>query len=192
MKLKSLCEITNGSILSRFQKIDAKKEWLPVLSVKAALGDRDEKNMTELEVNHPQLVRAQIGDVIMSMTQPNVFVIDEPLSGWVVPSTFAYFHIKDIEQLNPYYLKWFFEYSEEYKRQLHLIQNSGNMVQFLKIGELKEVEITLPSIDKQEKVANMMQLIEQEQKLYQQKIEKQKKMMNYVGNHWIKENNNGN
>lgn len=192
MKLKALCEITNGSILSRFKKTDAQKEVLPVLSVKAALGNINDMNTAELEVNHPQLVRAQLGDVIMSMTQPNVFVIDERLSGWVVPSTFAYFHIKEITQLNPYYLKWFFEYSEEYQRQLHLIQNSGNMVQFLKIGELKEVEITLPPMAHQEKIANMMKLIEQEQRLYQQKIEKQKTLMNYIGNQWIKENQNGN
>lgn len=192
MKLKTLCEITNGSILSRFQKPDAKKAALPVLSVKAALGDMEDMSIAELEVDHPQLVRAQQGDVIMSMTQPNVFVIDERLSGWVVPSTFAYFHIKEPTQLNPYYLKWFFEYSEEYRRQLHLIQNSGNMVQFLKIGELKEVEITVPPIEHQEKIAHMMQLIEQEQRLYQQKIEKQKTVMNYMGNQWIKENQNGN
>lgn len=191
MKLKELCDISNGSILSRFHNGNHDKK-INVISVKAADNLEAEVYSESLDVSNPQLLRAQKGDLIMSMTQPNVFIIDQRLEGWVVPSTFAYFHIKNPEQLKVGYLKWFFDYSEEYQRQLHLLRNAGNNIQFLKINELKEVNITLPTLDQQQKIANMMAAIKNEKALYDKKIELQVKLMNYQGNQYIKENQHGN
>lgn len=191
MKLKELCDISNGSILSRFHNGNH-DEKINVISVKAADNPEAEVYSESLDVSNPQLLRAQKGDLIMSMTQPNVFIIDQRLEGWVVPSTFAYFHIKNPEQLKVGYLKWFFDYSEEYQRQLHLLRNAGNNIQFLKINELKEVNITLPTLAQQQKIANMMATIKKEKALYDKKIELQVKLMNYQGNQYIKENQHGN
>lgn len=191
MKLKELCDISNGSILSRFHNGNH-DEKINVISVKAADNPEAEVYSESLDVSNPQLLRAQKGDLIMSMTQPNVFIIDQRLEGWVVPSTFAYFHIKNSEQLKVGYLKWFFDYSEEYQRQLHLLRNAGNNIQFLKINELKEVNITLPTLEQQQKIANMMATIKKEKALYDKKIELQVKLMNYQGNQYIKENQHGN
>lgn len=191
MKLKELCDISNGSILSRFHNGNH-DEKINVISVKAADNPEAEVYSESLDVSNPQLLRAQKDDLIMSMTQPNVFIIDQRLEGWVVPSTFAYFHIKNPEQLKVGYLKWFFDYSEEYQRQLHLLRNAGNNIQFLKINELKEVNITLPTLEQQQKIANMMATIKKEKALYDKKIELQVKLMNYQGNQYIKENQHGN
>ena len=191
MKLKELCDISNGSILSRFRR-DTSPSQLPVITVKAAENPEENVSLEWLDDSHPQLLRAQKGDLIMSMTQPNTFIIDDRLAGWVVPSTFAYFHIQDPNQLMVGYLKWFLDASEEYQRQLYLLKNGGGAIQFLKINDLKEVNITLPNMDQQKKVASMMSIIQKETELYQKKMKLQTALMNYQGNQWIKENQHGN
>ena len=184
MKLSDYCDINVGTVLSRVTSKDNQGESYAVFSIKVALKEEAPTTIySNVEKEH--LLLAKAGDVVMSLTQQKVFIITEEEAGMIIPSTFAHFRIHQKEILSEY-LKWYFLHSDAYQRKLHLLQHSGG-VNFLKINDLKQIDLPALSLDKQEKLAKLMHTFEREQELYQQKMALFQAVINDYGNQQLKQ-----
>lgn len=189
-KLETLCEIKLGTVLSRVKGKEGEGQLFSVISVKAMLGE-EVPMLEKLDPTSGQLVQAEEGDVIVSLTQPNAFVITEKEAGWIIPSTFVCLKIVDKTKLNPYYLQWFLENSHCYKKQIHILKNQGSETNFIKVNDLKNIGLDVPPMEHQEKMTKLMMQKNREKELYKKKISLLETFINEQGNQWIKENQNG-
>ena len=102
-------------------------------------------------------------DVVIKLTPPYTAVgIDKDLSGCVVPSQFAIVRC-NTKIVNPYYLSLCLN-STRVKKQISL-GATGITVPMLKTGTLRDIEVPIPTAEKQYKVAEIGKLIVQERHL---------------------------
>lgn len=176
-KLNHLTAIKTGLVLSRkkaSQQSEFKKDY-NVISLKSfnENGYYDHSFVEEFsaseEIKEENLL--QKGDILVRLREPNIAVyIDRDYKDTIISSLAAVIRIKS-NNVNPLFLTNYLN-SSFTKKQLH---SQGTLIAMLNIKSLDELEIILPKLETQEKVAEIQVLSFNEIKLLNQLIEEKQK-----------------
>ncbi len=176
-KLNHLTAIKTGLVLSRkkaSQQSEFKKDY-NVISLKSfnENGYYDhsfvEEFIADEEIKEENLL--QKGDILVRLREPNIAVyIDRDYEDTIISSLAAVIRIKS-NNVNPLFLTNYLN-SSLTKKQLY---SQGTAVAMLNIKSLDELEIILPTLETQEKVAEIQALSFKEIKLLNQLIEEKQK-----------------
>lgn len=176
-KLNHLTAIKTGLVLSRkkaSQQSEFKKDY-NVISLKSfnENGYYDhsfvEEFVADEEIKEENLL--QKGDILVRLREPNIAVyIDKDYEDTIISSLVAVIRIKS-NNINPLFLTNYLN-SSLTKKQLY---SQGTAVAMLNIKSLDELEIILPTLETQEKVAEIQALSFKEIKLLNQLIEEKQK-----------------
>lgn len=184
-KLSDCAEIRTGLILSRKLSREKSKNRYPLLNLKS-FNDDATLNLQLLDVfdstealNYDYLTH--IGDVIVRTSSPyTAILIDEKTSEMVVSSNFVIIRC-DKKQLLPDYLYWYLNTSE-IKKDI-FVNSAGNMLAAIKPQYFCDMNLILPDLKEQRKIARinliakrelelLSQLREEKEKYYQACLEK--------------------
>lgn len=176
-KLNHLTAIKTGLVLSRkkaSQQSEFKKDY-NVISLKSfnENGYYDhsfvEEFIADEEIKEENLL--QKGDILVRLREPNIAVyIDRDYEDTIISSLAAVIRIKS-NNVNPLFLTNYLN-SSLTKKQLY---SQGTAVAMLNIKSLDELEIILPTLETQEKVALIQALSFKEIKLLNRLIEEKQK-----------------
>lgn len=118
------------------------------------------------------------GDILVRLREPNLAVhIDQNSTGLIVPALMAI--VKPGSNINSKYLTYFIN-SNVAQRQLKK-ELQGTTIPMLKISELSDLKITIPSAETQNKLVSLLGLANQEIEL----LEKLKNLKNQYKNELI-------
>lgn len=176
IKLKHLATIKTGLVLSRkkaSQHAEFKKKY-HVISLKSfyengyydhALADEFIANE---EIKDENLL--QKGDILIRLREPNIAVyIDEEYKDTIISSLAAVVRVTH-KDINPQFLVDYLN-SSRVKRQLY---SQGTAVSMLNVKFIGELEVFVPSLDIQNKIAQLQALSYKEINLLTQLIEAKK------------------
>lgn len=105
------------------------------------------------------------GDILVRLREPNTAVyIDKESTGLLVPALMAI--IKPKKDIDGRYLTHYINSNEAQKRLHKELQ--GTTIQMLKASELADLEVTLPSLQTQEKIVSILNLANQEIELLEE------------------------
>lgn len=177
IKMNHLTAIKTGLVLSRkkaSQQSEFKKDY-NVISLKSfnENGYYDHsfvENFTaNEEIKEENLL--QKGDILIRLREPNIAVyIDKDYKDTIISSLAAIVRTKS-KNINPLYLVSYLN-SSYIKKQLY---SQGSAVSMLNIKFIEDLEIILPPIQTQEKVAEIQALSYKEINLLNQLIEEKQK-----------------
>ncbi len=195
IKLSELCEIRTGLILSRKQAKSKTQFYYKQLTLKSiedtgyiAINFTEDFYSKE-ELNQDYLTKKR--DIIVRLSTPYTAVlIDEDRENLVIPTHFAVVKCKK-KIITPKYLYWFLN-SKIVKKE-YLKNNTSNMIGAIRPLFIGELEIKLPTMDKQEKIGEFNILAKKEEYLLT-KLEKEKsKYTSFIlENLYMKGNKNDN
>lgn len=182
IKMNHLTTIKTGLVLSRkkaSQQSEFKKDY-NVISLKSfnENGYYDHSFVEEFtaneEIKEENLL--QKGDILIRLREPNIAVyIDKDYKDTIISSLAAIVRIKT-KKVNPLFLVNYLN-SSYIKKQLY---SQGTFVSMLNVNFLNEVDVILPSLEIQEKVAKIQALSYSEIKLLNKLIEEKQKQITTI------------
>ena len=102
------------------------------------------------------------GDLIFRLIYPNkVILVDDKIQGMLIPSQWCLIRL-DENLINPTYLKWYLE-SEDGKNQI-LTNITGSTIQKIPVDSLRNLDIPLIDIKKQNNIEDLIKLWEREKR----------------------------
>ncbi|MDY0402425.1 restriction endonuclease subunit S [Sulfurovum sp.] len=108
---------------------------------------------------------AEEGDVLVRLREPNLAVyIDQYSAGLIVPALMAI--VKPKKDMNSKYLTYFIN-SNSAQRQLKK-ELQGTTIPMLKTSELADLKVTIPSIETQDKIVSVLDLVNKELELLEE------------------------
>jgi len=175
MKLSELCHVTAGLVLSRreSEKTEKNKVGYRVITLKSFESDGwiNEEHCDELassSVLEDKYI-AKKGDVLVRLSSPyTAIAVTKSHEGYVVSSLFAILRIRD-ERVLPGYLSYVLN-SPVIKHRYHQT-SMGSTIPVIRMQTLKDTEVLVPPLEKQEKIARLSELMIKEKRLYQELIE---------------------
>lgn len=167
MKLGNIASIRSGLVLSRKQARESSEMRYVLLNLRSInpdgyidLEQTDVFDATE-RLNIDYLT--QVGDIVVRLTVPyTAILIDETTQNMVVSSNFVIIRAERQEIL-PEYLVWLLNTSQ-IKRDIYE-NSSSNMLSAIKAKYFSELDIILPSMQEQKKIAMMNELAKKESRL---------------------------
>ncbi len=181
MKLGDICTIKTGLVLSR-KKADAYSEvQIPyrVISLKSfnnsiAL-DRSvsEEFITDKEITSSYI--SQVGDVIVRLRAPvKAVCIDEDSKDMIVSSLMCILRLRDDVTVDSRYLAYYLNSKEVQYVLSRSIK--GTTIPMIKTVDLKNIDVVIPSLKKQNSIVSFLQLAEKEVALLEKLKEKKEKL----------------
>jgi len=174
-RLDEIAQIYNGLRITRYRdyekgslhkvlkKINNKENILETEEVKLC-GKIDEKFYSK-----------QNDIIIQQTSQVNTInIIDK--DDIVVPAN--YVTIRTKEQYNPHYIKYLLTSTQFKKVERKIV--GGTKLQFIKIPDIKRMKLKIPPQEKQEKIVNILKLIDKKNKLEEKKIKLNKNIQNAI------------
>lgn len=155
-KLSEIADISQGSILTRIEDKSSNEIYETItmaeLSYYALQSDIEpqQKFVSLKSKNSDKCIFTQEGDIILGLTSGKAMVVDESRVSKLVLSNFALIRIKDRNLVDPYYLCMLFNESSMMSKQLASLFQSTSRVFIILLSDLKDVEIELPDIKKQQ------------------------------------------
>jgi len=178
MKLKDFANVRTGFVLSRKQADAQTGIRYPLLNLRCIqkegvvnLNEADEYVAKE-PLKEEYL--SQKGDVVVRLSTPYTAVlIDESTSGMAFSSNFAVVRIKN-ENLLPGFLCWWLN-TQEVNRTIYKSATS-NILGTARANFLADLELIVPSIENQNKIARLCQLAKKEIQLLKELINEKEKL----------------
>jgi len=198
LKLKNIANIRTGLVLSRKKASlhnEFKKNYeqitLKSFSNSTSLITKYfDKFISNENINDDYI--SQVGDIVVRLREPNVAAyIDEKSSGKIISSLMAIIRVTN-NSINKKYLAHYLN-STPVKRslQLHL---KGTTISMIKTKDLGNIDIVLPTIQKQDAVVNLLQISQEELVLINQLKEQKEnfalRILDTVINQTKKDNKN--
>ena len=166
-QLARLATVRSGLVLARKEAKGVSAFRYPLINLKSILAEGVVDKET-LDVFHAAekldgTYLTQTNDVLIRLSSPYTAVlIDEGTAGIVISSNFVVIH-PDTSRLCPAYLFWLLS-TEDMKKRVYASATS-NMLAAVKASFFSQLEITVPSMDKQMHMGQLYLLARQESAL---------------------------
>lgn len=172
MKLEKICEIKTGVPISRYlnEKGNFQIKYLNLKSVNnfSITQNSLTDGKTEKEISYQYFARE--GDILIKLAEPNdVVLIDKNNTGLVITQYFGIIRVTS-DKVDPSYLAHILNSKKTKQKYKRKIEGSG-LFSILKLSILRELEVELPSLEKQIKLRNFWNLLEKKSKLIERKKE---------------------
>ena len=166
MKLEQIAEFTQGAFTNRLETFDSKIERVKVkpLSLKEfnetlglAYRISNEKNL-EITVPKEKLTSNLLTDdkslVLHTHTQ-KVALLPEKFTGLLLTNNFIKIQLSN--EIDPAFFEWYFNEHPTIQKQLAIL-SQGSVTSLLKLSNLKDLEIELPSLREQKIIGKISNL----------------------------------
>lgn len=188
-KLSEIAEITQGNILTRIKPSSQFDEIVEFDSISMQelsyiVGQSDILENTNkvkiLKGKESSCVLTQQKDIVVGLSSRKAFVVDETRSNNLLLSNFALIRIIDYNVLDPHYFCWLFNENLQFQKYIdQKMQGSAN-VMILSINNVKDIELDLPSIEKQKLIGEIYELGRQRDRLSKTILKKTSLARNYL------------
>jgi len=165
LRLKQFAEIRTGLVLSRKKGDVHDDEYHTYNMVTLKAFHQNGKllsNNLDTYIAHEKLSERYLtktGDILIRLREPNhAVVITQNDAGLVVPSLVA--HLKVDERANSEFLTYYLN-SNSIQKKLQK-EAKGTRISMIKTKDLADLELTLPSLEKQKKITVLLRLADQE------------------------------
>jgi len=153
-------------------------------------GDNDRVTAIPIEVARlSKLKLASEKMVVVNLISNKAVAIQKEHTGLLIPSNFVVIEWK--EHFSPLYFEWYFNEHPTCRKQL-LIARQGTSISALSIQMLRELEIVMPPVDKQELIGKMYKGLKKKQALQMEYKQLEEQFMNYTIIKAIGDTNNDN
>lgn len=172
-KLEDIADVFSGVQISRF--IDLNGNKIPIIKnkfINENILDYYNENISK-SINKKYFSKK--GDILISLSQPNtVSILKE--EGFLIPMYFA------VIRLNEGYDHSFIYHlisSESFHKKLHIFLEGGAL-KVIKVADLKKMKINILNLEKQKEYGKFFDLIDEKNRLLENKKEYNKKIKEYL------------
>lgn len=154
MRIEEVAQVSAGTLVSRLKE-DSQGTTYYLYDQYAHAKDQ----MKYLDYNHDykpvtvsdtkNLVFVERDDLIVNLSSCEVAYPDDEHVGFILPYNYCKIVINDANEVAPNYIRSWFNESPEARKQLHLITQGASLVKKLSIHQIKQLNITLPDIERQ-------------------------------------------
>ena len=182
MKLGNVASVRSGLVLSRKLSRERSPYCYPLLNLRAIHPDgyilSDDLEEFHAIESLGQEYLTQQGDIIIRLSIPYTAILIDPyMIGIVVSSNFAIIRSHQ-EQILPEYLLWVLG-TPDIKKKIYE-SSSSNMLSAVRPTFFADLDISLPSLLNQRKIAQLNLLAKQESRLLKRLAEEKEKYYNIV------------
>ena len=188
-KLSEIAEITQGNILTRIKpssQFDETVEFdsISMQELSYIVGQSDIlENTSKVKVlkgKESSCILTKQKDIVVGLSSRKAFVIDETRSNNLLLSNFALIRILDTNILDPHYFCWLLNEDLQFQKYIdQKMQGSANVI-ILSINNVKDMELELPSIEKQKIIGEIYELGRQRDRLSKTILKKTSLVRNYL------------
>ena len=171
-KLDDIAEIFSGVQISRF--IDESSDKFPLIKNKFVNDYVLDYSLEHISKDINEKYFSKREDIIISLSQPNTVSLLKK-EGYIIPMYFAIIRLK--EGYNPDYVYHFLD-SIVFHKKLHILLEGGAL-KIIKVADLKNIEIYIPELEKQEEYGEFLDLIDKKNRLLENKKQCYKKFKEY-------------
>lgn len=167
MKLEELSSVRSGLVLSRKQSKETTNFQYPLINLRSVLPDGT-IDLAETEIYHAieplkKEYLSQKEDIVMRLTAPyTAILIDQATENMVISSNFVVIRVER-HLLLPEFLFWFLN-TQRVKRTIYENATS-NMLSAVNAKFLSNLEVELPPVEMQKKIAQLNLLARRESQL---------------------------
>ncbi|TDM20533.1 hypothetical protein ETI05_04565 [Macrococcoides canis] len=154
MRIEEIANVSAGTLVSRLKEDPQGKTYYlydqyahAKDQIKYLDNDHEYKPVSVSDTNN--LVFVEQMDLIVNLSSCEVAYPDDEHVGFILPYNYCKIVINDSNKVAPNYIRSWFNESPEAKKQLHLITQGASLVKKLSIQQIKQLNITLPDIEKQ-------------------------------------------
>lgn len=154
MRIEEIANVSAGTLVSRLKEDPQGKTYYlydqyahAKDQIKYLDYDHEYKPVSVSDTN--KLVFVEQEDLIVNLSSCEVAYPDDEHVGFILPYNYCKIVIKEDAEVAPNYIRSWFNESPEAKKQLHLITQGASLVKKLSIQQIKQLNITLPDIEKQ-------------------------------------------
>jgi restriction endonuclease S subunit len=170
-QLDKIAQIYNGLRITRYADKDNSnmKEVLKKINNKENLLETEQLSLTD---SIDEKYYSKENDIIIQTTsQINTINIIKK-ENIIIPAN--YIIIRTNKEHNPYYILYLLE-SNQFKKVERKLSGGSNL-HFLKIPDLRKMNVKIPSKEKQDRIVNILKLIDEKNKLEEKKIKLNKQI----------------
>ena len=174
MKLESLLTIESGTLVSRLTSDPTGATYY--LYDQAALGEDQGKYMKTATMHKPiqlsdisNVQALRQGDIVINLANSESAIVSEQHDGFILP--YNYCKLTGFSDIDPDFLNYWLTESVEAAQQLKAISQGATLVKKLSVQQIKEFTITLPPLEKQQRIAKVYKASIRMKYLQQQKNE---------------------
>ncbi|MEK3980629.1 hypothetical protein MKY37_16505 [Psychrobacillus sp. FSL K6-2836] len=200
MQLQEVATVTHGVFVSRVEtspedKAARKVNLYTMKEMNESLGvgyRGDSERVTSIPIEVNKLSKLKLASekmVVVNLISQKAVAIRAEHSGLLIPSNFVVIEGKG--HFSPLYFEWYFNEHPFCRKQL-LIARQGTSISPLSIQMLRELEIVMPPLDKQELIGKMYRGVKKKQALQMEQKQLEEQFMNYTIIHTIGDIHNDN
>ncbi len=173
MKLQEIADVSIGVLISRESGLPGENTY-KLFNIKNYDNNEEYEEVKTLRNLDNKLT--QKGDLLIRLVAPNrIIYVDEKTENLLVPSHMCIIR-GNRQKVNSEFLKWYLE-SDEGKSQMaiHII---GSSIQKISVIALRELEIPIIDIEKQNAIADLIKLWEKQKETLSQIIKEKEALYN--------------
>jgi len=171
MLLEEVMTFESGTLLTRIEN-EPQGILYPVYENEQFYMD-DSVTLNEIKTKYVQtsktIQQIETNDIIINLYKGDCTKVRDEFNGYVINANFVKAIPKNKELLNPDFFLYWFNESEESKKQL-LQSVQGSVMKKISIAKLKKMDISLPSKEKQEIIGYLYHSQKTASNLYKKRI----------------------
>ena len=176
MKIAEKAQLYLGTVIKRVESEDPNEtKVFNVVSLKnfnEALGEHyrgadDEQEVHVHESDVSKLILAEERQIVVHLLTRKAVVLPEYCTGYIIPSNFVKVALSP--EVQPFYFEWYFNNHPDNLKQLSML-TQGSVVSGFSLKQLKELQINIPSIDKQLIIGDIYELRKKKEALIRDKM----------------------
>ncbi|WP_171046350.1 restriction endonuclease subunit S domain-containing protein [Lentibacillus cibarius] len=151
----------NGTLL---QRLTESEHGLPSMVYDRQMLDKDAGEYIR-HSESPKMVmldeasdakRIYEGDIVMQLMTEKCAIVSPEHAGAILPYNFMHIEV-DTDRINPFYFVYWWDWSPEALAQRHQMKQGSSSVQKITARQLQDLHITLPPLDKQQRMGKVNQ-----------------------------------
>lgn len=149
----------NGTLLQRLTEAD---QGVPSMVYDRQMLDKDAgeyirdsdtpKTITLGDASDPK--RIYEGNIVMQLMTEKCAIVSPDHTGAILPYNFMHIEV-DTDRIDPFYFVYWWDWSPEAHAQRHQMKQGSSSVQKITARQLQDLHITLPPLDKQQRMGKV-------------------------------------
>lgn len=183
MKISEKTQLDLGTVIKRFETQEHENAQIfQVLTLKdfnEALGEpyRGSTDKHIIRVEHSDISKLTLVDgtrVVIHLLTQKAVVLPKHCDGYIIPSNFVKVELD--EDIYAPYFEWYFNNHPSIQKQIAML-SQGSVLTSFSLKQLKDIEIEIPSIEKQKIIGDIYELRKQKSKLSEQTLELENQLL---------------
>ncbi|WP_288194412.1 restriction endonuclease subunit S [uncultured Methanobrevibacter sp.] len=164
VNLSEIADIMSGLRIDRYMKKNTKMQKVYRISSPKSVGNSLAIDYIEISSNIDDKYYSKRDDILLSMTRPTyIFKVKE--EGVIIHSNFVILRVK--EEYDSSYV--YHSLKSEFNHIMHIL-GEGSVLGFVRVSNLREINLNLPDLETQKKYGKLWDLIDEKIRLNEKKV----------------------